>query len=586
MSDIFAGQKVVAFDTETCGLNWFEEDEQAFLGTWADETGEWHADLSKNDEAAQFLAALAQADVIVAHNLSFDVHQVRATLGFDLLTLGKELHDTDLLSRVLFPAGQRKDRGGHGLKTLAKEFLGEDAGDEEDAIKEMGKSIGLRTLRKKGAYWEVWKAYPEVMEAYARQDARITYDLLMHLYPKLLQDARLLSIYQLEMQVCPVLIRAEQRGIALDQAKVAALHTEYKASERELRERLETELGEEAIGGEGSEDALRESLLKVGVPLHRRTPTDVLATNHFALAEFEDSHPVVKDLMEWRRVTKFLSTYLEPAVGRESVHPSFMQAEAWTGRMSCRRPNMQNIPKRAGKEVREIFVPRPGCAFVVADFESIEVRLLAYYLGSAGESYRDLIEQGHDPHAWMAAQIWGGEMADYIKGSEGEPQRGVAKNVMFAITYGAGVPRVMDMTKLPRNDARALISKIKGSLPGYYKLTRDRITPKIEATGYVSTMFGRKQVVNKDKAYVGLNALIQGSAADIMKQAVVNVAEAVAPIDGLPILFVHDEIVVEVPKERAAEAEQRVRAAMVSAADFRPRLAVSSSVVEDSYASA
>src|SRR5690242_8366713 len=122
MIDAFKGQKVIAFDTETRGLNWFEDDEQAFLGTWADESGEWHADLSKPEEAYRFMSALSAADVLVAHNLSFDVHQVRATLGVDILSMGKELHDTDLLSRVLFPEGQRKERGGHGLKNLAKTY--------------------------------------------------------------------------------------------------------------------------------------------------------------------------------------------------------------------------------------------------------------------------------------------------------------------------------------------------------------------------------------------------------------------------------------------------------------------------------
>lgn len=580
-------RKVVAFDTETRGLNWFERDEQAFLGTWADETGEWHADLSDPEQGAKFLSALAQADVLVAHNLSFDVHQVRASTGLDILSLGKELHDTDLLARVLLPEAQFKGAGGYKLKKLADRYLGDDSSAEEDAIKEMAKSIGLRTIKAKGAYYEVWKAYPEVMEAYARQDARITWDLFAKFYPKLQLDERARRIYELEMAVAPVIIEAEARGVAVDQERVTELHKEYTKLEREQRAKLERELGAEALGGEGSEEALLEALLKQGVPLYRKTPSGAaLSTNKFALEEFEDDFPVLGELMEWRRVTRFLSTYLGPAVGRDVVHTSFMQCEAKTGRMSSRRPNMQNVPKASGKEVREIFVPRPGCAFVVADFESIEVRLLAYYLGTYGEPYTQLIEDGHDPHAYMAAQIWGGQMEDYLKGTAGEDKRGTAKNVTFAITYGAGVPRVMDMTKLDRSASQALIAKIKGALPGYYKLTKDRIQPKIRRDGHVHTMFGRKQVVNKDKSYVGLNALIQGSAADVFKQAVVNVADALRPIGWQPILFVHDEVVCEGPQDRAEEAETRVRAAMVSAADFRPRLTVTSKILTTNYGDA
>lgn len=594
MSGPFDGQKVVAFDTETRGFNWWDPAQQAFLGQWADESGEWHAVLPS--DPGPLVAALEVADVIVAHNLSFDTHQLREICGLDLLSLGKELHDTDLLMRILRPELARKLSDdekalGFGLKKLAKAFVDPNAMHWEDIIKERAKQIGLSSLDGPSApsdsYYQVWRAYPEDMEQYGRMDARYTHDLLLKFYPELLKDARRLALYQLEMAVAPRLIRAEQTGIATDQVEVAKQHKEYVAKERELHENLAKELGEQALGGEGSEDALIEALLKQGVPLYRKTKSgDALSTNKFALEEFEDKYPVLADLMEWRRVKRFLDTYLGPAVGNPVVHTSFFQCEAWTGRMSSRRPNMQNIPKRAGKEVRKIFVPREGNAFVRADFDSIEVRLLAYYLGTAGEPYRQLIEDGHDPHAWMAAQIWGGEMQDYMKETAGEPKRDIAKNVMFAITYGAGVPRVMDMTKLPRDESKALISKIKGSLPGYYKLTNDRIRPKVETTGFVTTMFGRKQIINRDKAYVGLNAIIQGTAADIFKQAVVNAYDALEPIGWQPILFVHDEILSEGPLDSAADAEQRLRSAMVSAADFRPKLAVSSSIVTTNYADA
>jgi DNA polymerase I len=424
------------------------------------------------------------------------------------------------------------------------------------------------------------------MEAYARQDARITWDLFAKFYPRLSQDPRAASLYELERQVMPVLIQAEATGLALDAEKVTALHAQYTKLERELHTRLEEALGEEALGGAGSEEALLDALLSQGVTLTRKTPTGQLATNHFALQEHEDEFPVLADLMEWRRCRKFLSTYLGPALGRTVVHTSFLQMEARTGRMSSRRPNLQNVPKASGKEVREIFVPRPGCCFAVLDFDSIEPRLLAYYLGTHGAEYAQMIEDGHDQYAWLAAEVWGGTIEDYVKGSPGEAQRSVAKNVQLAVTYGAGAPRISDMLKITPPEARVLISKVKGALPGYHQLTRDRIKPKIEATGHLHTLLGRKQVITRDKSYLALNSLIQGSAADVFKQAVVNVAEAWKPIGWQPILFVHDEIVGEGPTQSAADAEKRARAAMVSAADFRPRLAVSSSIVTTNYGDA
>ena len=157
--------KVLAFDTETRGLDWFDPDHQAFLATWADENGEYAADLSDYAERFKFVEALAAADEVVCHNLSFDTHMVRESLGFDVLAT-KVVHDTDLMSRILHPEG--KAWGSHSLKNLAKVHLRADADESENAIKEMGKAIGLTTIKQTGAYFDIWRAYPDVMEEYAR----------------------------------------------------------------------------------------------------------------------------------------------------------------------------------------------------------------------------------------------------------------------------------------------------------------------------------------------------------------------------------------------------------------------------------
>jgi DNA polymerase-1 len=574
--------KVIAFDTETRGLDWFRPECRAFLATWADEDGEYVADLSDEEQRALFLNALDEADTLVAHNFSFDAHHVREVTGVDLTTNGWELHDTDLMSRVLFPEGQRKgERGGHGLKNLATVWLRADAAHGEEEIEKLAEQIGTKLKGGDGAYYDVWRAFPDAMEYYAKLDARYTYDLYERFRTEWTEESR--RCYELEQRVLPILVNAERVGVALDREAVRALHHQYQEVQRSLRSALSEQLGEAALGGRGSEDALLDALGSLGVPLHRRTDSGKLSTNQFALQEFEDDFPVLAQLSEFRQANKFLSTYIEPMLDRETVHPSFRQCGAWTGRMSCTRPNMQNIPKRAGKEVRSMFVPREGHAFVVCDYESIEVRLLAWYLGDDG--FRQLIADGHDPHAWMAANIHGGSPDDYRKGTDGQPLRDVAKNTLFAITYGAGAPRVADMNKISKEQAKTLIRNIKGSLPGFHRLNK-RIRSKIEASGHVTTLFGRKQPVRPDKSYVGLNALIQGSAADIMKQGLVNVAEAVAPLGGIPLLVVHDEVVVEVPTERAQEALALTEAALVGAHDLNPPLAVTGSVVTTSYADA
>lgn len=585
--------KVIAFDTETRGLDWFDPEQRAFLATTADGDNEWAYDLSDPEEVAVFIAQLRGADTLVAHNLSFDVHHVREATGLDILALDAELHDTDLMSRLLFPAGQRYERGGHALKTLARIYLDPHADAEEEAIDELA-----RTLNYKGgikppasfpygtpwlAYYDVFRAYPAALRAYAIKDARYTYDLFDRFLPQVQAREDLLRLYELEQQVAPILIEAERTGTAVNAERVGSLRSEYEVRETALRAELADTLGETALGGPGSEAALEEALLTMGVPLHRKTDSGKLSTNQYALQEFEDDFPILQTLAEHRQAQKFLSTYIGPMVGRTVVHPSFMQVGAWTGRMSCRRPNMQNVPVKSGPEVRSVFVARPGHKLIVSDYDSIEVRLLAYYLGAEGETYRQLIRDGHDPHAYMAAQIHGGTMQDFLKGSVGEAERALAKNTMFAITYGAGGPRVSDMNKISIPEARALIRTIKESLPGYHRLMR-RIKTKIEMHGHVTTIAGRTQPVDRSKSYVGLNALIQGSAADIMKVGLVEVEHALGPYRGKVLLVVHDEIVSEVRTDMAVPALAAQNAALEHAGEIYgldPALSATGKIVDN-----
>jgi hypothetical protein len=168
--------RIVAFDTETRGLRWFEESEHAFLGSWADESGEWVADLSRGPDTDRMLDALSNADVIVCHNASFDIHQLREVTGFDVLDCGAVVEDTDLMSRVLFPEGQRKgERGGHGLKNLASVYVDGNAGEGEQVVLERMEQLGIKKSTP-GAYYDVWRAYKDDLEHYAALDARYTYD--------------------------------------------------------------------------------------------------------------------------------------------------------------------------------------------------------------------------------------------------------------------------------------------------------------------------------------------------------------------------------------------------------------------------
>jgi DNA polymerase-1 len=561
--------------------------------------------------AATYLAALGKADCLVAHNLKFDLHQTRETLGFDLMNLpGIEFHDTDLMSRVLMPEGQRKDRGGHGLKNLARVFLRADADAEEKAIIALYQKLtGKRSMKHNGAYYEVWRAHPEALEAYALKDTRYTYDLARYFLEKFGDDEQLWNLYNLERQVQRVLYRAEQRGVRVDPEAVARLKAHYEERRVAAEARLAETLGF-VPEGEGSEAALAERLVEQGVDLQETTPTGQLAVNMSALRAFEH-HPSVASLFEWRRCQKMLQTYIAAFEGRVVLHPDFQQAEAWTGRMSCRNPNMQNLPKRTDVGVdenlrlRSMIVPREGHYFVVADFEAVEMRVLAHYLGVPW--YRDLVEHG-DPHARTASVIWGGEPEDYGKGTDQRWLRDVAKHVTFAITYGAGGAKVretinkmvpeeyrvdVDWVKSHPRDtppkAIAIKNQIIGSIPGFRALadtskrSPGRLVRQVRAKGYVRTIGGRKNLVDPEKDYVALSAEIQGSAADIMKLAAVRLADT----RGEPLLFVHDEVLMEFPDEVPEdEAVAEVVEAMESAIELKPPLKVEAKVTRESYAHA
>jgi DNA polymerase-1 len=286
---------------------------------------------------------------------------------------------------------------------------------------------------------------------------------------------------------------------------------------------------------------------------------------------------------------------------------------------------MQNIPVRAGSEVRECFVARPGYKLIVADFEQIEARVIAYYLGSEGLAWRNLINSGEDVHAhmatdlanrgvmpWAAAEREPGRIGQWVpsefdKHGVNGKLRSHARHTLFAILYGAGGCRICDQLNLPTGppltasdwvvergykevgqpsckQGQEIARAVKASIPGYAKFAQ-RVRRKVEGHGYVTTMLGRKQAISKDKGYVGIAALAQGTAADVMKEAVVAAAPALARHDAHLLMVVHDEILAEAPEDRAQDALHALQVAMESAVQSNPPF-LTSGVVCDNYGEA
>ena len=557
-----ADQKyLIAVDTETTGFNWYAG-ERPFLATVSDYDRDWlfylpdEADKDRvEDGLSDLRKVMLEADGLVFHNASFDIHML-VSAGVVTLDeiLAKEIHDTELLARVV-----NSREPNYRLKTLAAKYVDADAKDGEEAVREQMLAMGIirkidqRDFRS-GAYYDVWRAAPETLEHYALKDTRITYDLFTTLMEKASEDN--LRVYQLELDLLPTIVRMEHRGIGLDAFRTADLLGMYDELEAQAVKRLFDLAGREF--DPNSKSDLIPVLEEAGITLKAKTESGEIRVDKGVLGQHQDV-PLVEALLEYRQYEKFLTTYLRPMNNKERVYPRFIQCGAWTGRMSCREPNFQNIPIRTGPEMRSMIVPDEGYAFAVADYSSIELRILAYYM--ADEGLWEIINAG-DPFLWLGEQVYG------TKDTSVWPvQRQNLKNGFYAMTYGAGGPKLASTIGggMTAEEGRELKRRMEKALGGNYVRLQQRLRRAVQERGYVKTVARRTQLVPKDKSYVALNSLIQGSAADVMKQAMINAADALQHIGGYPVLTVHDEIVAQVPDQYAEDGLTILQAAMAQA---------------------
>lgn len=625
----------VYFDTETTGFLWstaLGNPTTPFLVQWANTAfpNGQHAHLGpakpkgmkateKRENADRAYQVLRNADRLIGHNLPFDVHMIDEGQGWGLLDSGIPLLDTQVLARIVMPERriQTEEQGrGYKLKDLSQ-LWDPNAQDSEAILEDLATSHGFSLKAKPGSpnfveasYLKLWQLEPDAMEFYAREDTRLTMGTHKYLENRLTENTK--RIWELEQKVMPIMIGAEARGIRVDAAKVAPLRQHYVSESERLHAELDSQLQD---GWDENNDNLAEALLVAGVPLTERTEKDEkLATNKWALEKLVDDYPIVQTLFNFREASKFVSTYLDHFMDRDFIHPTFNQIGTWTGRMSATQPNMQNVPIRAGKAIRELFLPRPGFAFVGIDYEQIEFRLLCYYLNK--RPMVDLMEAGHDPFAQLAADVFGGDPSEYVKGAPKEDQRTVCKNTTYAVIYGAGGLKVARMLGWkpdstytetdwvvrqghknagePRSKAaEQLIKRLKGALVGYgvppYKGPgtgsglMGRVHDKVNASGSVDTLLGRHQWLGYEGGYKGLSGLIQGGAADIFKVGLVDAVESVKHLGAYPLLFIHDEILFEVPLGAEQEVERIASKSLVEAYPLRPKLQVESHIAYNNW---
>jgi len=488
-----------------------------------------------------------------------DIRKVGQNLKYDCTVLARAgvglrgmAYDTMLESYVLDSVANR-----HDMDTLALKYLGHRMISYEDVA---GKGRGQLRFNQ---------VLLETAVDYACEDADITLRLHEALWPRLAGEERLRELFEkLEMPLITVLAAMEQNGVRID-PDMLARHGEQLARQMEALEQRAFRLAGTAFNI-GSPKQIQEVLYdKLGLPVLRKTPKGQPSTAENVLQELAIDYDLPQVILDHRALSKLKSTYTDklpelvnPATGR--IHTSYHQAVAATGRLSSSDPNLQNIPVRSaeGRRIREAFVPGPGNVLLAADYSQIELRIMAHLSGDEGllQAFRD----GEDVHRATAAEIFGVDL-DAVT----DDQRRHSKAVNFGLIYGMSSYGLAQQLRIPRNEAQQYIDLYFSRYPGV-KAFMDRTRAEARERGYVETLFGRRLYVPDIKASnfnrrqyaerTAINAPMQGTAADIIKMAMLVVSDWIVEqaADIRMIMQVHDELVFELPQAAAAGAEEQI----------------------------
>ena len=504
----------------------------------------------------------------VGQNLKYDAN-VLANYG---ITLRGIAHDSMLESYVLDATGSR-----HDMDTLALKYLGEKTTHFEEVAGKGAKQITFNAVA-------IEQAAP-----YAAEDAAVALKLHQTLWPKLESEACLSTLYRdIELPLVPILSRIERNGARVDRQLLAD-------QSHELGERLATlEQSAHDLAGQafnlGSPKQLGEILFqKLELPVLKKTPKGAPSTAEDVLAELALDYPLPAVLMEYRSLSKLRSTYtdrlpdmIDPGTGR--VHTSYHQAVTATGRLSSSDPNLQNIPIRTaeGRRIRQAFCAPAGRSIVAADYSQIELRIMAHL--SQDKGLLGAFGANLDVHSATAAEVFGVPLEDVSS-----DQRREAKAINFGLIYGMSAFGLAKQLRLGRHEAQAYIDRYFERYPGvadYMTQTRELA----HSQGYVETLFGRRLYLpeinarNKQRQMAAertaINAPMQGTAADIIKLAMIAVDEWLSKtdIDALMIMQVHDELVFEVADTEVATLTSAIPDLMADVASLDVPLLVEAGV--------
>jgi len=507
----------------------------------------------------------------LGQNLKYDM-SVLARHGIELRGVR---FDTMLESYCLDSTASR-----HDMDSLSLKYLGHGTIKFEDVA---GKGANQLTFDQVAV---------DVATDYAAEDADITVRLHQTLWPRLEALEGPARIFRdIEMPLLPVLSRMERNGVRVD---AALLRRQSKELAEKMAE-IEAAAYDEAGGpfNLSSPKQIQEILFeRQGLPVVSRTPKGQPSTAESVLEQLADSYRLPRLILDHRGLAKLKSTYTDklprlvhPVTGR--VHTSYHQAVAATGRLSSSDPNLQNIPVRSaeGRRIRKAFIPREGCRLVAADYSQVELRIMAHLSGDQG--LRKAFAEGRDIHAATAAEVFGGTPE-----TVSADQRRAAKAINFGLIYGMSAFGLGRQLGIDRGEAQQYVDLYFERYPGV-KAFMDRTRERAHETGYVETVYGRRLYlpeINSRNAQrrqyaerTAINAPMQGTAADIIKRAMIQVDRLLTDehADVAMVMQVHDELVFEIPDAKLDAVGERIRAFMVEAAELDVPLEVELGVGEN-----
>ena len=566
---------LVALDTETTSLNYMEAElvgislattpgEAAYIPLAHDYEGA-PAQLSRDDVLAKLKSWLENPKKYkVGHHLKYDAH-VLARYGIALKGMA---FDSMLESYVLNSVATR-----HDMDSTARHYLGVETIHYEDVAGKGAKQLTFNQIEL------------DVAAPYAAEDADITLKLHRRLWQLLGETPALKAVYKdIEQPLVPVLLAMEETGVLVDRQMLADQSHELAGKMLELESKAH-----DLAGGEfnlGSPKQLQKILFEQqGLPVIRKTPKGQPSTAEDVLDELAHEYELPRVIIDYRGLAKLKSTYTDklplqiaPQTGR--IHTSYHQAVAATGRLSSTDPNLQNIPIRTpeGRRIRQAFVAPEGQVLMAADYSQIELRIMAHLSGDEG--LVSAFAAGMDIHRATAAEVFGTPLEDVST-----DQRRSAKAINFGLMYGMSAFGLAKQLGISRGEAAEYVSLYFDRYPGV-RAYMDNIRDTAREHGYVETVFGRRLYlpdINSRNAPArqyaersAINAPMQGTAADIIKRAMLAVSGWLAerPVDARMIMQVHDELVFEVADGDVEKLTGQVVKLMTAAASLAVPLVV------------